>query len=95
MSPGPYKIIMVAYDQKICMASFTLNELRSFARTHNKQHNVKISQKKVPLHNDLKQKGVKMPKHKAYTGLGKFKQKKAVKKTVKKNMLVWNGTKYV
>ena len=54
-----------AYDKKICMASFTLNELRAFARNHNKQHNVKISQKKVPLHNDLKQKGVKMPKHKA------------------------------
>ena len=55
------------------MASFTLNELRSFARNHNKQHNVKISQKKVPLHNDLKQKGVKMPQSKTYTGLGKFK----------------------
>ena len=66
------------------MASFTLNELRAFARSHNKQHNVKISQRKMPLHNDLKDKGVKMPQSKAYTGLGKFKQKKAVKKTVKK-----------
>ena len=65
------------------MYGITLNELRAFARKHNMQHNVKISQRKVPLHNNLKEKGVKMPQSKSYTGLGKFK-KKAVKKNVKK-----------
>ena len=84
------------------MVSLTSNELRAFARNYNIKHNVKISQRKVPLHNDLKEKGVKMPKNTAYTGLGKFKQKKAMKKNIKKKakkktgqMLVWNGTKYV
>ena len=71
------------------MASFTSNELRGFAREHNSMCNIKVSQKKAPLHEELKKKGVKMAQNKAHKGwvptpTGKFKKKKAVKTAVKK-----------
>jgi hypothetical protein len=72
-------------------AGFTLSQLRAFAREHNSKFNIRVSQRKNNLLDDLKKQGVKMPKNQVYKGFlpkpsGQlFKNKKtAVKTTGKK-----------
>ena len=60
----------------------------------------KVSQKKAPLHEELKKKGFKMAQNKAHKGWvpkpsGNFKKKKAVKTAAKKKKAIKKTSQFI